>query len=463
MSGGTCQHCGCSEIDTDPARGDAVCTNCGSVLEDNIIVAEVQFEEGTHGASRAIGQLVSSEGHSSGGLNLGYQHGMGRESRAITLQKARRKIVQVAEQLRLNQHCIDTAYNFYKMALSRHMTRGRKQSHLIAACIYMVCRIEGTPHMLLDLSDVLQVNVYELGKTYLRISSALCINIPAIDPCLYIVRFAHRLEFGERTHEVSMTALRLVQRMKRDWMHTGRRPSGLCGAALLVAAHLHNFNRTVKDIIKVVKVCQATLKKRLTEFGDTPSSKLTIEEFMTIDLEEEQDPPSFKAARKKQKLQQLDDQSKEEMSSKISQLQKTIERALEERQRILKGPYSKYAKFSEATTQEEEEEEVDSVSSESQIASQFVLEETIESINEFVNGVEEAPARKLLQPDTANQEEAKLMKLQGIETNYTTNTSETFKHQRDSLSSVKKSLRPTAASIGLKESIEECMKIKDSP
>lgn len=27
-----------------------------------------------------------------------------------------------------------------------------------------------------------------------------------------------------------MTALRLVQRMKRDSMHTGRRPSGLCGA-----------------------------------------------------------------------------------------------------------------------------------------------------------------------------------------------------------------------------------------
>lgn len=50
------------------------------------------------------------------------------------------------------------------------------------------------------------------------------------DPCLYIPRFAHMLEFGDKNHEVSMTALRLLQRMKRDWMHTGRRPSGLCGA-----------------------------------------------------------------------------------------------------------------------------------------------------------------------------------------------------------------------------------------
>lgn len=54
----------------------------------------------------------------------------------------------------------------------------------------------------------------------------------AADPCLYIPRFAHLLEFGEKNHEVSMTALRLLQRMKRDWMHTGRRPSGLCGAGM---------------------------------------------------------------------------------------------------------------------------------------------------------------------------------------------------------------------------------------
>lgn len=52
------------------------------------------------------------------------------------------------------------------------------------------------------------------------------------DPCLYIHRFAHKLEFGEKTHEVSMTAMRLLARMKRDWMAQGRRPSGLCGAGM---------------------------------------------------------------------------------------------------------------------------------------------------------------------------------------------------------------------------------------
>ncbi|KAK4885158.1 hypothetical protein RN001_001429 [Aquatica leii] len=327
-SGRKCKNCGSLDIEVDPARGDAVCTNCGSVLEDNIIVAEVQFEENTHGATNAIGQFVSAD--SKGGPNnfgASFHIGQGIESREVTLKKARNGITNLCSQLRLNQHCVDTACNFFKMALARNLTRGRKNTHMFAACVYMTCRTEGTPHMLIDISDVLQICCYELGRTYLRISQALCINIPSMDPCLYILRFAAKLEFEGKTQEVANTALRLVQRMKRDSIHSGRRPSGLCGAALLMAARLHNFNRTTVDIVKIVKIHESTLRKRLMEFGDTPSSALTLDEFMTVDLEEEQDPPSFKAARKKDKerLQKL----MEEEADHITELQKDIETQLD--------------------------------------------------------------------------------------------------------------------------------------
>ena len=57
-----CKSCGCSDIDTDPARGDAVCTKCGSVVDDHIIVSEVEFEENSAGGANVIGQFVSAEG-----------------------------------------------------------------------------------------------------------------------------------------------------------------------------------------------------------------------------------------------------------------------------------------------------------------------------------------------------------------------------------------------------------------
>ncbi|XP_039981115.1 BRF1 RNA polymerase III transcription initiation factor subunit b isoform X3 [Xiphias gladius] len=363
MSSRVCRTCGGADIDVDQARGSAVCTGCGSVLEDNIIVSEVQFVEGSGGVSSAVGQFVSADGPVKAPLlGSGFHTTVGKESRAQTLQSGKRQIQQLGSQLQLNQHCLDTAFNFFKMVVSKHLTRGRKTEHVIAACLYLVCRTEGTPHMLLDLSDLLQVNVYILGKTFLLLARELCINAPAIDPCLYIPRFAHMLEFGAKTHEVSMTALRLVQRMKRDWMHTGRRPSGLCGAALLVAARMHKFRRTVKDVISVVKVCQTTLRKRLTEFEDTPTSQLTIDEFMRVDLEQECDPPSFTAAQHKAKMQQLEQElarKLDEVEGEISCYKDEIETELEKSRPKLRGIYAAYAK-------EIDPEDVDGLSSTSE-------------------------------------------------------------------------------------------------
>nr|XP_040055987.1 transcription factor IIIB 90 kDa subunit-like [Gasterosteus aculeatus aculeatus] len=348
MSSKVCKNCGGSDIDVDHARGDAVCMTCGSVLEDNIIVSEVEFVETGGGASSAVGQFIAAD---AGGVNpsFGDNHfsGMGRESRAQTLQKARHNINTLGHQLQMNKHCLDTALNFYKMALMKNLTRGRKNCHVVAACLYLVCRTEGTPHMLLDLSDIVQVNVYVLGRTFLVLSRELCINAPAIDPCLYIPRFSQLLEFGEKNHDVSMTAMRLVQRMKRDWMHTGRRPSGLCGAALLVAAHMHDFRRTVKEVVSVVKVGETTLRKRLTEFDATPSSQLTVEEFMKMDLDEECDPPCFTSGLRKIKYNQLEIELKKRMTDveeEILGYQDEIDAEIESCRPKLRGVYAAYAR-----------------------------------------------------------------------------------------------------------------------
>ena len=172
MFGATCNQCGSTELESDPTRGDTFCTKCGAVLEENLIVSELQFEEGSHGAANLIGRMVSSDANYKSlaagtiGNNLSVNS---RESREITLENAKRRIKGIGQQLRLNSHCVTTAFNFYKMALSRRLTYGRRQNNVYAACLYMTCRIEGTSHMLLDLSDVTQVNIFELGKTYLKL------------------------------------------------------------------------------------------------------------------------------------------------------------------------------------------------------------------------------------------------------------------------------------------------------
>lgn len=72
--------------------------------------------------------------------------------------------------------------------------------------------------------------------------------------------------------------------------------------ALLVSARLHNFSRSVREVAKVVKLSEGTIRKRLGDFKDTPSSRLTIDEFLKVDLEQEHDPPSYTEAKKKAKV-----------------------------------------------------------------------------------------------------------------------------------------------------------------
>ena len=96
-----------------------------------------------------------------------------------------------------------------------------------------------------------------------------------------------------------MTALRLVSRMKRDWIVAGRRPAGICAAALLIASRAHGFERQHHDVTKVLKVCGLTVMTRVREFEATPSSNMTLDEFHKPggEIEEEVDPPVFTSNR----------------------------------------------------------------------------------------------------------------------------------------------------------------------
>ena len=105
-----------------------------------------------------------------------------------------------------------------------------------------------------DLCDIVHDDacyISSLGKLAMKFAYLLRINLPQIDPGLFIPRFAQKLDFGAKTHDVTYTALRLVERMDHDWMATGRRPSGRCGAALIVAARMYGFERSLDDIVKV--------------------------------------------------------------------------------------------------------------------------------------------------------------------------------------------------------------------
>ncbi|PVU94956.1 hypothetical protein BB561_002137 [Smittium simulii] len=277
-----CASCGSNVVECDAASGTSFCASCGLVFEESTIVSELTFGENSsaHAPFRGAGG-----------------QGFNRPSKENTLYNAKLRLQAIATALKLPIHYVDSAQRYYHLALNQGFTRGRKSQIVSASCLYIVCRMEKSPQMLIDFSELLQANVFKMGVTFIRLVRTLNLVIPLIDPSLYIYRFSSMLDFEDKTQAVALDALRLVQRMDRDWIQTGRRPAGICGASLLIASRMHNFRRTERDIIEVVKVSDATLKKRLRDFKNTPTGQLSMANFRNIWLESSADPPAFTKSR----------------------------------------------------------------------------------------------------------------------------------------------------------------------
>ena len=142
----------------------------------------------------------------------------------------------------LKQLLIQAGQNYYKLAFKKNFIQGRSVTLVAAVCLYTACRVEkNAPYLLIDFADAIQTNMFHLGQVYMQLVSRLCLSIPLVDPCLFIRRFCDKLGFGKKLEDVVRLATRFLQSMDRAWISTGRRPNGLCGAAILIAARFLNF------------------------------------------------------------------------------------------------------------------------------------------------------------------------------------------------------------------------------
>lgn len=201
-----CPKCNSEDIESDSSRGDLKCTNCGTVLDESQLSSEVTF------ASQAVvGTFIFSTGRS-----LRTAKGYSRDSSELSLARAQREISTLASNMKLPQQDADAAHRIYSLAQQRNFIQGRKGIHVIAAALYIVCRQQRSPHLLIDFADAVGGDLFILGSVYRKLVKLLHLQVPLIDPSLFIHRFCAKLDFKEKTNQVAMTANRIVQRMRRD-------------------------------------------------------------------------------------------------------------------------------------------------------------------------------------------------------------------------------------------------------
>ncbi|PSR82942.1 hypothetical protein BD289DRAFT_436600 [Coniella lustricola] len=292
---------------TTPHIVEGTCQSCGSVAEEESnIVAEVQFGEASNGQAYAQGVNIN---FGEAGHRMDFQNGRRRvagggdgPNNIDTLRSGQECINAIVLKCQLPSRIADVAMAQFKHMQSRGFLRGRTTDRGAGAAVYWAVRSSGnTQTMLLDIADAISFDVFRLGRTFKKLL-ALLYNDPQKD-CPFeplflediIKSMCSRLGFDLETEKVQQDAVRIVSRMDRDWINIGRKPAGVCGSAVMVAARMNNFRRTAEEVSYVAKTTTATLRLRLNEFAQVDSAKMSIANFRQDKemIAAAHDPPAF--------------------------------------------------------------------------------------------------------------------------------------------------------------------------
>lgn len=340
-----CYHCHQPTLSHED--GNVICLSCGVINEsDGNFRAEIEFDETANGGAKTRGTHIGAgQSHARNYQNKVSNTGVGQEAADASERAKGVAMTQFntfCTNLRINDREKNRALAYFNMAYKKNFYRGRTLESVAVVCLYLAIRHrackEKYPLMLIDFAEVSggAYNVWELGKMFKALQKLLYLDshhdrwnelekrkeglsaserqrltqeqyelfgreetaLSLHDPEDLIERFCERLDFGDMTMTVQRDAVQVAKSMNRDWMTTGRRPAGIAGAAIIIAARMSNFRRTLREVVLVAKVTEITLSKRIEEFKETKSSGLSVQDFRAENVEHRPDelvtmPPSL--------------------------------------------------------------------------------------------------------------------------------------------------------------------------
>lgn len=265
-----------SALYVDRQQGKTICTLCGDVVMDDQFELDPVFAQGGGrqgggggggGLRTLAGSFRPANAYKGGNTSLAHSH-----SRP-TIDKARREMLNIARLLDISDETVEGALGIYKVALNMNAISGTRPS-VLCACLYAACRRERTSHVIYDFSSGCNEDPHAILTQMKLICHATHTEVPVVDPSCYVQRFAEEMNLGDKTAEVIICALKVLRAMQDDWISCGRRPMGVCAAALLVACYVFGIPYTPEQVCGMVRLTSNTITRRLNEFAATPTAAL---------------------------------------------------------------------------------------------------------------------------------------------------------------------------------------------
>lgn len=271
------------------SEGDMVCGNCGLVLGDRVVDTRSEWrtfsndDEGSDDPSRVgdagnpllddsqLDTMISSgQAGSTLGKHLNKVQSKSNDKKNTVLQSAFSKITQMCEAFLLPKMVQDAAKEAYKLVHDDKKLKGKSQESIMAASIFIACRISGVARSLKEIWALTSVPTREIGRTFtimqkLLLSSGVKLSQTSNEKFTssqtnaedLITRFCSHLGLPS---QVTKASEHITKRAKDEGTLAGRSPLSIAAAAIYMAAGLHSQNVTVSKIAEKTGVSNGTIK-----------------------------------------------------------------------------------------------------------------------------------------------------------------------------------------------------------
>ncbi len=283
-----CLNCGGTSFTKDYARGENICTSCGLVLSERTadrgpewraFTAEERNARARTGApmtltiaDRGLSTVIDWRNKDASGRALTsttraaiYRmrkwHIRSRlhSSQHRNLGIAMSEMERLSSQLGVPRDVRETAALMYRKALSKRLVRGRSIESVVAASIYLACRIHRIPRRLDEVAAETNVDRKQVGHAVRLVISRVNVDVPLASANDLMPRLSSDLLLEGNTVK---KATEIIKRAEERLVTIGKDPGGIAGAALYIAGILEEDRRTQREIAKAARVTEVTIRNR---------------------------------------------------------------------------------------------------------------------------------------------------------------------------------------------------------
>jgi transcription initiation factor TFIIB len=283
-----CPRCGSAELISDLENGETVCSNCGLVIDEELIDMGPEWRAFTQSEKdnrqrTGLGMSYTLYDKGLSTVFKGNRDAYGnplKDKTRIKMDRLRRydnrskfdetwrrnlsiamaELDRMATALHLPQNIKEQAALLYRKALKMDLIRGRSIDAFVASTLYAGCRQNNLPRPLKEISKLSTREHSEIARTYRLLLREMKLKMPIDDPMKFIPSIASKLNLRRDTEQLAINILRKAQ--KENGL-SGKDPRGLAAASLYMACIKNNDKRIQKDVAEAAGTTEVTLRNRL--------------------------------------------------------------------------------------------------------------------------------------------------------------------------------------------------------